>query len=98
MNINGTYPMNNDELFEGITILPAEAVERIRKTAKSQIEAARRWKEKNHEKHKEINKTYYEENHEERLKYAKEYYNNVAKKRIAETKRLAKLAKEAGIV
>ena len=98
MNINGTYPMNDIELFENITVLPAEAVERIRKTAKSQLRAVRAWKEKNREKTKEINKSYYEENREERMEYQKEYYTNVVKKRRQEQSRILKLAKEAGIV
>jgi len=98
MNINGTYPMNESELFENITILPAESVERIRKTAKSQLEAGRRWREKNHEKAIELRRLHYSENKEQYLTYAKEYYKNVAKPRMAEQKRLAKLAKQAGIV
>jgi hypothetical protein len=98
MNISGVYAMNDVELFENITILPAESVERIRKTAKSQLEAGRRWKEKNREKNNEKRKTAYAENREERLEYQKDYYHNVAKKRIQEIKRLADLAVKAGIV
>jgi len=98
MNISGVYAMNDVELFENITILPAESVERIRKTSQAQIRATRKWVEKNRERAAELHRTHYEEHKEHHLQYAKEYYKNVAKPRLAEQKRLAKLAKEAGIV
>ena len=98
MNINGTYPMNDVELFENITVLPAEAVERIRKTSKAQVRAARTWKENNREAYLEAQRNYMEENQEKKATYFKNYYHSVLKPKKEQEKRLLKMAKDAGFV
>ena len=98
ININGTYPMNDAELFENITILPPEAVERIRKTSQAQLRAARKWREERREDYIASQKRYNDNHKEEKNEYVKNYYHNVVKPRLAEQKRLAKLAKEVGNV